>query len=90
VAVEPDPVPALVFVEVRSASGTAFGDPVESVGARKVARLYRAAWELERAGRLPDGGALPALPWRVDLVTVVRDSGSRWRLAGHLRGVLPP
>src|SRR5687767_354308 len=29
VAVEPDPAPPLVFVEVRSASGTAFGDPIE-------------------------------------------------------------
>ena len=90
VAADPAPSPMLVFVEVRSASGPRFGAPVESVGARKVERLYRASWELVRAGRLPDGAELPAIAWRIDLVTVVREVGTVWRLAGHLRGLLPP
>ena len=37
---------------------------------RKVARLYRAAAGLRSIGVLPDGRALPAHPWRVDLVAV--------------------
>ena len=89
IAIDPGPAPTLVFVEVRSASGTGFGAPVESVDARKVARLYRAASALVRAGRLPDGRALPANSWRVDLVTLVRTDGRTWRLAGHLRGLDP-
>ena len=55
----------------------------------KVVRLYRAASALVRAGRLPDGRALPADAWRVDLVTLVRTDGRTWRLAGHLRGLDP-
>jgi putative endonuclease len=90
VALEPDPSPTLVFVEVRSASGTRFGAPVESVDSRKVERLYRAAWTLVRDGRLPDGHVLPGIAWRIDLVTVVRAEGTAWRLAGHLRGLVPP
>jgi Holliday junction resolvase-like predicted endonuclease len=90
VAVELRPEPTLVFIEVRSATVTRFGAPIESVDAAKVARLYRAAWELIRTGRLPDGDALPALDWRVDLITVVREDGSAWRLAAHLRGLAPP
>ena len=89
VAIEPTPVPALVFVEVRSATVTRFGAPVESVDARKVSRLYRAAWALVRAGRLPDGKSLPDIEWRVDLVTVIRQDGRAWQLAGHLRGLDP-
>jgi putative endonuclease len=90
VAIEPAPRETLVVVEVRSATVTTFGDPVESVRPAKVARLYRAAWDLARAGRLSDGRALPTLPWRVDLVTVVRHGDRGWRLADHLRGVTPP
>jgi putative endonuclease len=89
VAVEPATPPILVIVEVRSATVTSFGAPVESVDARKVSRLYRAAWALVRAGRLPDGKALPDIEWRVDLVTVIREYGRAWRLAGHIRGLDP-
>jgi putative endonuclease len=89
IAIEPVQRPTLVFVEVRSASGTGFGAPVESVDARKVARLYRAASALVRAGQLPDGEPIPAIEWRVDLVTVVRQEGRPWRLAVHLRGLDP-
>jgi putative endonuclease len=90
-AVEPLPGPTLVIVEVRSASVTRFGAPVESVHQRKVARLYRAAWQLVRDGHLPDGRTLPAIGWRIDLVTVIRDGGLEpWRLTEHLRGLVPP
>jgi putative endonuclease len=75
VAVEPSsggaPGPGtLVFVEVRSARDGRFGAPEESVVGRKAARTYRAALALLRAGALPDGRALPHLPWRVDVVAV--------------------
>jgi Holliday junction resolvase-like predicted endonuclease len=94
----PDPgserVPAgsvLVTVEVRSRSGGGFGAAEESVDSAKVARLYRATAGIARVGRLPDGSRLPARPWRVDLVTVGWDEGTRaWRVARHLRGLAPP
>jgi Holliday junction resolvase-like predicted endonuclease len=83
--------PTLVFVEVRSATRRRFGAPEESVDAPKVARLYRAALALVSTGRFPDGTPLPALPWRVDLLTMVRDDiGRPWRTGSHLRGLLPP
>lgn len=93
VAVEPgeDGLGTLVFLEVRSARSERFGGPEESVVGRKAARTYRAAFSLLRAGRLPDGRSLPALPWRVDLVSLVGDPdlarpAPRLR---HLRGVDP-
>jgi putative endonuclease len=91
VAIEPDRQPALVIVEVRSATVTRFGSPVESVDAAKVGRLYRAASALARAACLPDGQALPPIGWRVDLIAVVRDGdGASWRTTHHLRGLTPP
>ncbi len=69
-AVEPGEAGALVVVEVRARSSGRFGSPEESVDRRKVARLYRAAAGLRASGSLPDGRALPRLPWRVDLVAV--------------------
>jgi putative endonuclease len=102
VAVEPGTGPSvggtLVFVEVRSARDGRFGAPEESVVGRKAARTYRAALALLRAGTLPDGRALPRLPWRVDVVAVtglgadVPDGPAhalpRLRVR-HLRGVDP-
>ncbi|MFN8622607.1 MAG: YraN family protein [Chloroflexota bacterium] len=94
VAVEPAPdgnPGTLVFVEVRSARSERFGGPEESVVGRKAARTYRAAFALLRAGALPDGRPLPALPWRVDLVSVVGDprSSRHTPVVRHLRGVDP-
>ena len=60
----------LVFLEVRSARDGRFGAPEESVVGRKAARTFRAVLTLLRAGVLPDGRALPRLPWRVDVVAV--------------------
>ena len=94
IAVEPGDPPTLVFVEVRSHSVSRFGAPEESVGADKVARLYRATMELLRRGRLPDGTALPRLGWRVDLIAVQREADAHGQPASrtfrHVRGLAPP
>lgn len=91
ICVEPGAPATLVFVEVRSRSAPQFGPPEESVDAGKVARLYRAAFALLRHGRLPDGRALPLLPWRVDLISVDARRSGFDDIAGasvrHLRGL---
>jgi putative endonuclease len=85
-----DPVDSLVIVEVRSRSVPRFGEPQESVGRQKVARLYAAGSALLRAGRLPDGLQLADASFRVDLVTVISVDGNGWLVSGHLRGLAPP
>lgn len=93
IALEPTDPPTLVFVEVRSHRDGRFGAPEESVDRRKLGRVYRAAFALVRAGRLPDGSALPRGPWRVDVIAVdvrpnlARDVGGPE--VRHLRGVTP-
>ncbi len=85
-----DPHDILAVVEVRSRSGPSFGSGVESVDARKVNRLYRAAAALRRSGHPAMGpGPLPR-PLRVDLVTLRRDVRGSWQVAAHLRGLEPP
>lgn len=69
VAVDPAG-PALVIVEVRWRSRRDFGLAEETVDHRKLARLRAAAFALVDAGRLLDGGPLPRLPLRFDLVVV--------------------
>jgi len=79
----------LVIVEVRASSRGGFGHPLESVDARKVARLYRAASRLTRSG----GVATPDHRidgWRVDLVTLSRSGARDWTVTAHLRGLEPP
>jgi putative endonuclease len=94
IAVEPGAPARLVFVEVRSHSSSRFGAPEESVGPGKLARTYRAAFALLRAGHLPDGTALPRLQWRVDLVAVEMRPSIGPGIGGptirHLRGVAIP
>jgi putative endonuclease len=86
-----DPDVTLVIVEVRSRSGPRYGAPEESVDARKVERLYVAGWRLAGSGRLPDGSRIPAGPFRVDLITVVRDGHAKdWTVTRHLRALVPP
>ena len=62
----------LVFVEVRSKTGTAFGAPAESVTSAKKQRLMAAAMSyLESHTKLPEN-------WRVDFVGVDIDpAGTR-------------
>lgn len=91
VAQEPGEPGVTVVVEVRARTGAGFGAAEESVDARKVARLYRAAWTLRRQGHasLPVAGSTQAA-WRVDLLTLRRDARGRWRVERHLRGLQPP
>ena len=85
-----DPDRALVVVEVRARSGSAFGTGVESVDARKVARLYRAAGALRRDGHPALGPGALTHPLRVDLVTLRRHASGAWRVEAHIRGLEPP
>ena len=61
----------LVFVEVRSRTGTAIGSPEESVGLRKRLRLVAAAQEY-----LQVHGA-EGREWRIDVVAVQFGPGGR-------------
>jgi putative endonuclease len=91
VALEPGRRPTLVIVEVRSRTGSRFGGAAESVDRAKVARLYRAAMTLRRLGHAAISPEMTSLPsWRVDLVTMVRQTDGDWAVDGHLRGLSPP
>ena len=91
VALEPGRRATLVIVEVRSRSGGRFGAAVESVDARKVARLYRAVLTLRRGGHPLIDLEMAGLPsWRVDLLALVRTTGGDWDVEQHLRGLAPP
>ena len=70
VAVDPGPPPALVIVEVRWRRSRGFGLAEETVDHRKRTRVRRAAYGLLERGVLPDGGEIPRLPLRIDLVVV--------------------
>lgn len=54
----------LVFVEVRTRRGPAFGSPEESITARKQAHLIAAAQNYTQANNVRDE------PWRIDVVAV--------------------
>jgi putative endonuclease len=71
---------AVVFVEVKARSGTAFGEPAEAVGRVKARRIHVLAcrWLAEHR---PDGA--PEL--RFDVVAVVRRRGFAPEVR-HLRG----
>ena len=92
-AVEPGPPRTLVVVEVRTRTTARCGTPEESVDRRKIRRLYRAWFALRALGRLPDGRALPVLPWRVDLLAIddapALDRGAGGVTFRHLRGLEP-
>ncbi len=90
VAMDPETPRCLVMVEVRSASTTRFGSPQESVDARKVSRLYRAAMSLRRLGHPDVPIDAGVRVWRVDLLTLTRGQAKRWSVEGHMRGVEPP
>lgn len=90
VALEGGPPRSLVIVEVRSRSGPNFGAAVESVDARKVARLYGAAMRLRLSGHAALADGALRLPWRVDLLTLRREGRGGWHIEDHLRGLAPP
>lgn len=69
----------LVFVEVRVRTGTRFGRAGESVDARKLATLMRAAERFRE-----DHPDLEEMIWRVDLVAItLRPDGSVTSLDHH-------
>ncbi len=81
VAIDPDPPPTLVIVEVRWRAGREFGLPEETVDHRKRARVRAAAYGLIDRGTMPDGSPVPRLPLRFDLV--VAEPGHRLRHHRH-------
>jgi putative endonuclease len=70
VAIDPGPPAALVVVEIRWRASRAFGLPEETVDHAKRSRVRVAAYGLLDLGTLPDGGPIPRLPLRFDLVVV--------------------
>ena len=70
----------LVFVEVKTRSGTGFGEPAEAVGPVKARRIRRLAcsWLMEHR---PSGGH----ELRFDVISVVRRPGCQ-PVVHHLRG----
>lgn len=72
----------VAFVEVKTRSSLAFGDPAEAVTPRKAARIHRLAmrWLAESRGEHGSASAI-----RFDLVTVVRLAPGGPRV-DHIRG----
>ena len=84
VAVDPGPPAALVIVEVRWRRSRGFGLAEETVDHRKRTRVRQAAYGLLDRGTLPDGGSIPHLPLRFDLVVVEPgDRGGEPRIRHH-------
>jgi len=70
----------VVFVEVKTRSGTGFGEPSEAVGRVKAARVRALALRWLAQGRPAGAGEL-----RFDVVSIVRRRGSG-PVITHLRG----
>jgi putative endonuclease len=70
----------LVFVEVKTRSGTGFGLPEEAVGRQKARKLRQLA--LSYLKRHPDAG-----PFRFDVVSIIMDGGRVGRLT-HVKSAL--
>ncbi len=77
VVLEPDGT--LVFVEVKTRTGSGFGEPAEAVGRVKAQRIRALACQWLAAERPPGSGDL-----RFDVVSVLRARGEPVRLV-HLR-----
>ncbi len=75
-----EPGGTVVFCEVKTRSGTVFGEPEEAVGPVKARRLRLLACRWLAEHRPPGAGEL-----RFDVVAVVRRRGSPPRVV-HLRG----
>lgn len=74
----------LVFVEVKTRSSTAFGDPAEALTKPKLVRIHRlaAAWI---AAHADDPRVSRRSTWRFDVVAIIR-RGSDGPLLRHDRG----
>jgi putative endonuclease len=88
VAVDPGPPTALVVVEVRWRAARAFGLPEETVDHRKRTRVRSAAYGLLDLGTLPNGGRVPRLPLRFDLIVVEPGGGEREPRIRHHRAAM--
>ena len=75
-----EPGGTVVFVEVKTRSGTGFGEPAEAVGPVKARRIRIVACRWLEAHRPPGAGDL-----RFDVVSVVRSRTGPPRVV-HLRG----
>jgi putative endonuclease len=72
----------LVFVEVRTKRGNAFGQPEESLTKRKAQKLVLTAQTfLEERG-------LEQSSWRIDLIAVPMDASGRLSPLRHLQNVV--
>ena len=73
----------IVFVEVRTKTGMAFGSPEESINTDKSRRLYRLAQYYLKAKSKNE------YPARIDLVAVMLDRKSlQVKSINHIRGIL--
>ena len=80
----------LVFVEVKTRSGTGYGEPSEAVGRRKAARLRVLATRWLAEQRSTPGGTVGragSVDLRFDVVSIVRRRGHAAALT-HLRAAL--
>ena len=77
VAIDPDPTPRLVVVEVRWRRSKGFGLAEETFDHRKRAHLKAGVARLLEAGQLPGGEQLPHLPIGLDLAIVEPGAGGR-------------
>lgn len=80
VAFDPGPAPSVVAIEVKTRSGTGFGEPIEAITRAKLARLRTLAAEWRR------GHASPPGPMRVDAIGVLKLPGLA-PVIDHRRGV---
>lgn len=68
----------LVFVEVRTRRGTAYGTALQSITPRKQAKLREVAAHYVQAVNWTG-------PWRIDVVAVQMDRSGRLRAMEHIR-----
>ena len=72
----------LIFVEVKTRRGAAFGTPEESVTATKSQRLIATAQDyLQKNG-------LEQSPWRVDLISIHLDESGKLLEVSHLENAV--
>ena len=72
----------IVFIEVRTRRGTAFGTPEESVTATKSQRLAATAQHYL------EGKGLEQSDWRVDLVSIHLDVSGKLLAVNHLENAV--